>query len=290
MENTLVSIVIPCYNQSQYLEECLTSLTDQNYTNWEAVVVDDASTEGDACAIVRSFTDERVRYMRHSTNRGLAAARNSGIKNSTGPLLLPLDADDKLDPRYLEKTVHALASQPDRHAAFADFLGFGAREQTINFRIKDVKEMLRGQWIPGPGTLMRRVLWEEVGGYCEAKELHSGNEDWDFWIGVAENGLNVAHLPEPLYCYRIHRESMSTRQRYTEYATRRFVYTRHRKLFDHYRMKHLFLGEGYRRSIEASWSRREWGRAVRLALEGAWLIPTAIAAPIRIARGSIKRR
>jgi hypothetical protein len=116
---------------------------------------------------------------------------------------------------------------------------------------------------------MRRSLWERVGGYCEAPDLRAGNEDWDFYLAAAEIGFIAGHIPEPLYYYRQHKESMVTRLRYTEYHTREFMYARHRQLFDHYGTKKVFLAEGYQRSAEAALSRGERLRTVFLAIKAA---------------------
>jgi glycosyltransferase involved in cell wall biosynthesis len=281
----LITIVVPCYNYAEYLEECLRSVVAQTYPHWEAVVVDDASTQGDVAAVVARIGDARIRLVRHAQNQGLAAARNTGIRAGQGELVLPLDADDKLAPAYLETLVPLLTGHPEYTAAFPDFYAFGARDGIIRFQVRDVRALLRDQWVPGPGTLFRRTLWQQVGGYCDA--LRAGNEDWDFWLGAAEQGLRVAHVPQALYYYRQHPDSMAIRQRSTESVTREFLYTRHRLLFDQFGMGGVFRAEGYRRSAGAAWQRGERGRAIRLAGRGLYLAPRsfmrATARAIRVA-------
>jgi glycosyltransferase involved in cell wall biosynthesis len=281
----LITIVVPCYNYAEYLEECLRSVVAQTYPDWEAVVVDDASTQGDVAAVVERIGDARIRLVRHTQNQGLAAARNTGIRAGQGELVLPLDADDKLAPAYLETLAPLLTGHPEYTAAFPDFYAFGARDGIIRFQVRDVRALLRDQWVPGPGTLFRRTLWQQVGGYCDA--LRAGNEDWDFWLGTAEHGLRVAHIPQALYYYRQHPDSMAIRQRSTESATREFLYTRHRRLFDQFGMGGIFRAEGYRRSAGAAWQRGERGRAVHLAGRGWRLAPgsfmRATARAIRVA-------
>ncbi len=284
-----ISIVIPCYNQSQYLEECLASIISQTYQNWEAIVVDDASTQGDPCDIAQNFRDHRVTCQRHEQNRGLAAARNTGIQNSSGGLVLPVDADDKLAPTYLEKVSALLVNDHEYIAAYPDFYAFDAREGPIQLPVRDVAALLVNQWIPGPGTLFRRSVWEQAGGYCD--ELRAGNEDWDFWLSAAEHGLKVGHLPEPLYYYRQHANSMSIRLRYVEYDTREFMYNRHHLLFDHYGAGAAFRAGGYHRSAAAAWYRGEYLRAARLALRGAQLTPIESARlTLKVIRKALLRR
>ena len=267
----LVSIVIPCYNYAQYLEECLASVREQTYPHWEAVVVDDASVEGDPAAVVAATPDPRIRYVRHTHNQGLAAARNTGIRATTGEFVLPLDSDDRLAPRYLEKLGALLNDRPDYNAVFPDFHTFGASEGTIHYRVRDTRALLLDQWIPGPGSLFLRTLWQQVGGYWDP--LRAGNEDWDFWLGAAEHGLQVGHLAEPLYYYRQHGDSMAIRQQYTEYQTRDLLYGRHRALFDRFGLGRAFRAEGYRRSAVSAWQRSERNRALALAAQGFRLAP-----------------
>ncbi len=231
-----ISIIIPCYNQSQYLTDCLQSVIAQTVTDWEAIVVDDASTDGEAIeSIVSSFRDPRIKLIHHEQNRGLAAARNTGIRASDGEYVLPLDADDKLDPCYLEKTFVCLLSHPGYDCVFTNLRLFGVRDDVWRLEVLDVATLLERQWIPGAGALFRKQLWEKTGGYCEDKCLRAGNEDWDFWLSVAECSLRVAHVPEPLYHYRQHLCSKALSLRYSEHLTREYIYKRHKALFDRYR-------------------------------------------------------
>jgi glycosyltransferase involved in cell wall biosynthesis len=267
-----VTVVVPVYNHSEYLAECLASVVGQSMENWEAVVVDDGSTTGDIPAIVRAIGDERIRTVRHEQNQGLAAARNTGIREGRGEYVLPLDADDKLAPEFLAEALAALnAAHCD--AVFTDFMAFGVRSGRLPYQVDDVKALLKDQWIPGPGTLCKRTLWEKAGGYCEADALRPGNEDWDFWLSAAEQGLRVTHVPRPLYWYRQHVQSMVTRLQYHDYLTRVFIYERHRALFDQYGMGNVFLSGGYLSSAKAHWRRRERRRALRLGAQSFLLAP-----------------
>jgi glycosyltransferase involved in cell wall biosynthesis len=91
-----VSIIIPAYNQSEYLAEAIRSALDQSWTDVEVVVVDDGSTD-DTADVCRTFTDPRVRYI-WQANRGLSGARNTGIRESRGSFLSFLDSDDLFFP------------------------------------------------------------------------------------------------------------------------------------------------------------------------------------------------
>ncbi len=106
MSAPLVSIIIPIYNVEAYLRECLNSVIAQTYTNWECIMVDDASTDSSA-AIAEEFcaADPRFRLLRHPSNRGLSEARNSGLDNAEGELITFIDSDDWIEPDMLETGV-----------------------------------------------------------------------------------------------------------------------------------------------------------------------------------------
>jgi glycosyltransferase involved in cell wall biosynthesis len=263
-----VSIAIPCYNQAEYLPDTLGSLLGQTEPNWEAIVVDDCSTSGDPEVVVRGLGDPRVRVVRHARNRGLAAARNTGIGHTSGDLVLPLDADDMLTPRYLERMAGALDAHPEGDCAFPDFELFGEEAGCRRYQIFDITRLFYEQWLPGPGTLLRRSFWERVGGYCEEEPLRKGNEDWDFWFSAAERGFYAIHIPGPLYRYRRHADSMSIGLRSYEHATRSFIYRRHKTFFDSHRAGSGFKARGYYASARAAWRRGHPVRAGLLAGRG----------------------
>jgi glycosyltransferase involved in cell wall biosynthesis len=284
------SVVVPCFNDADRLVEALDSLVSQTYSDWEAIVVDDASTIGHVEAVVGAASDPRVRVVRHAENRGLAAARNTGIRAAAAPLVLPLDSDDRLAPSFLDRLIGVLDTEPDTDCVFSDFRLFGEVDGIQRFAVGDLRTLLIRQWLPGPGCLYRRTLWERVGGYCEAPELRAGNEDWDFYVAAAKAGFRASHVAEPLYEYRVDRTSMSNRLQYTNHVTREFIYSRHRAVYDAASLGPMFLAEGYRASAQASNVRNERRRALRLALHSLRLEPRSRSALAIIARAMVPAR
>ena len=268
------TVVVPCFNRAGLLGDCLKSLLAQTFSDWEAVVVDDASTEGGIEEVVQGFRDARLTYVRHEANRGPGASRNTAIKHSTSPLIFTLDSDDLLEERCLERLVPMLDADPTADCAYPDLAMFGSRSGVLRFGVGDERRMVQEQWVPGPGCLFRRSLWERLGGYSEAEALSVGNEDWDFYLTATEFGFKASHLAEPLYRYRIGLASTSTRLRYHDYQTREFIYARHRSLFDRYRAGRSFRASGYRSSAMATLAAGERWLAVRLAIHG-WLLQPA---------------
>ncbi|HEU4496898.1 MAG TPA: glycosyltransferase family 2 protein, partial [Flavobacterium sp.] len=97
-----MSIIVPCFNQSQYLGEALQSVSEQTYTDWECIIVNDGSPD-DTEEVSKEWCekDARFKYL-YKENGGLSSARNAGIAVAGGEYILPLDADDKIAPEYAE--------------------------------------------------------------------------------------------------------------------------------------------------------------------------------------------
>lgn len=266
----LVSIVIPCYNQAGFLEECLESVAAQTRGDFETIVVDDCSTEGDPAEVVRALGDDRVRAVRPERNGGLAAARNRGFREATADWVFTLDSDDKLHPEFLEAALLRREEEPDADVFFSDFWRFGDREGLWELAAQDAREFLVRRRMPGPGLLVRKALWERIGGYCEAEILRIGQEDTDFWLAALKAGGRPCHIPGPLYLYRRHGASMTARISPRYHEVRRFIDGRHREYLESLGVRRLFLADGYWRSAI---SRRRAGRnaaAWAFVLRAAW--------------------
>ena len=286
----LVTIVVPVYNHLAFLTECLASIVAQTIPRWEAIVVDDGSKERGTAAIVRAVADPRVRFIQHEHNRGLAAARNTGIRAGSARYVLPVDHDDRLAPTYLEAVLAAIGDGNTYDAVFTEFMTFGAWSEHVPYAVRNVEALLIEQWIPGPGTMFRRSLWERTGGYCEAGALRAGNEDWEFWLSAVEQGMRITGVAEPLYLYRQHATSMMSSLVYHDHSTREFIYRRHRALFDRYGLRNVFLSRGYLGSAKAHWRRAQRFGAIRLAANALRLAPVDFALNLTAHLGRWRQR
>jgi len=309
------SVIIPVYNDPGYLAEALASVRAQSIDDWEAIVVDDGSDDERARANVESMDDARFRYIRHEKNRGLAAARNTGIRAATSEIIVPLDSDDQLGPDYLARIVPFLEPGSGFNSAFSDYQGFGEfdgvihqgighREGVVEFTDDQLRTLLRFQWMPAGGASFTRGLWEAVGGYGEDEALRIGDEDFDFWVGALEHGLRPVHIAEPLYRYRIGNASMMSRLRPLTWRTHNAIYDRHRAIYDRSGATRGFIADGYAVSAEATRVLGDRARAIRLALQalrreplrrdayaviGRALLPGAIHDRLRATRGKLGR-
>lgn len=304
MSRGSVTIVVPCYQQGHYLGECLASLLEQTRSDWRAVVIDDASPDGELIArVVEEVADERVGLLRHPDNRGLAAARNSGIRAAETDLVLPLDADDQLKPEAVELMVGAFEEDRALEAVYGDAQLFGRSDDILTFPGPPEGQPLRhvGDTIPGAGTMMRRSLWERLGGYDEDDVLRHGREDFEFWMRAFEDGVVVRRIERPLYRYRLSHTSMSLACRKNDHLLSRYMVTKNADMFDAAAAR-SFLARGYARAALARHEAGERLGATRLALrsmlqqpswDGARLVARTLLTPAfarRLAGGELRRR
>ena len=242
---TTVSVAVPCYNQGGFLPECLESLRAQTFEDWDAVVVDDASPDGDLIAeVVAGIGDRRIRLIRHDNNRGPAAARNTGIRNGSGHLIVYVDADDKVVPEFLEVLVKPLLEDPEVDCAFGDTAYFGARSDWWPQRLPKPGEILTFMPFAPGGSVLRRSVWDALGGYDESTEVN-GREDWEFFIRVFSQGRRAVHIPQKLYYYRAWSQSLHASTKKREIDIREAIYRKHRALYDHWGAGPGFLASGY---------------------------------------------
>lgn len=200
-----VSVVIPCYNLGEYLDEAVQSVLDQTYQDFEILIVDDGSTDERTRALLASYERPRTRVVR-TENRGLSAARNSGAAMTSGRYLCMLDADDRLEPSYMQRSVEVLDAEPDVAFVSHWLRTFGDEEWTWQPESCELPDLLNTNTING-AALVRRDAFLAGGGFDET--LREGFEDWDFWITLVERGFRGRILREILFNYRRRADSMS---------------------------------------------------------------------------------
>lgn len=200
-----VSVIIPCYNLGRYLEEAVASVLAQTFQDLEIVIVDDGSTEDETRRILDGFRNPRTRLVR-SVNRGLPAAKNLGLVETTGPYVCMLDADDRLEPTMIEKSVATLDADPSIAFVSHWLRTFGDESWEWTPERCDFPALLDLNTVNG-AALVRRTALEAVGGFDET--FRDGCEDWDIWISLVERGFSGRILPEFLFHYRRRADSMS---------------------------------------------------------------------------------
>lgn len=205
----LVSIIVPCYNQAQFLDESLNSVLSQTYTNWECIIVNDGSPDKtDEVAKKWCQKDERFKYL-YKENGGLCSARNAGIKISKGEYILPLDSDDVIHKSFLERLVPELKNDETLAIVSCYSKFFDKTLDNIVHELKPQGDNYRyllyvNQLIAT--SLYRKICWEQVGGYDE--NMKKGFEDWEFWIAITKQGWDYKIVEEFLFYYRKSKKSM----------------------------------------------------------------------------------
>jgi len=222
-----VAIIIPCYNHGEYVGEAVASALAQTLPASEIIVIDDASDEATKKAC-KALASDRVRVIRNPTNLGLSASRNRAIRETRSEAILPLDADDRLHPDFLLRTVSVLESSPGIGWVYTDCNLFGAKEGFLEFPDYDLTMLLAHDVCLAP-SLFRKKDWERVGGYDE--NFRVGQEDWDLWVSMAEVGLRGVRVPACLYEYRQHSESMRSRSHQDIGISAELLWNKHKDFY-----------------------------------------------------------
>lgn len=199
-----ISVIIPTYNRASMLGRAIQSVLDQTYRDFELIVVNDCSSDNTE-EVVMSFADERIRYIRHPSNKGGSAARNTGISSSRGDYIALLDDDDEWLPNKLEMQVDLLDRLPEDYGVV--YSGYRAEqrgeilgEYSPIYRGDVYHQMLKGCFIGSPTILIRKICFEKAGRFDETLP---SCQDWDMWIRLAKY-YKFDFIPEVLAVYNIH--------------------------------------------------------------------------------------
>lgn len=201
MNNPTISIIIPCYNSEKFLAETLECLLKQTIENWEAIIVNDGS-EDNSSAIAHEYAakDKRFKVI-DQENAGVSAARNNGIKEAQGKYILPLDADDLIDPTYTEKAVAYLESHPDTKLVYCEAVYFGDRNEKWDLSPYSYDDIIWGNMIFCSAVYRKKDFYDTPG---YNPQMKGGNEDWDFWLTFLKKDDKAYRIPETLFFYRQH--------------------------------------------------------------------------------------
>ena len=201
--NSLVSVIVTCYNLSHYLAETLDSVLAQNYGHWECIIINDGSSDStEDVALKYLQKDSRFKYL-FQKNQGVSSARNNGIKSSVGLYLLPLDADDLIASNYIEEAAEILDKDNDVKIVYSNFENFD-EASGIEVPKFSMKELLLENMI-FCSAVFRRADFENTKGYNE--KMINGIEDWDLWLSLLSYGGKVYKIPRVCFFYRIRKNS-----------------------------------------------------------------------------------
>ena len=227
----LVSVIVPCFNDGEYIEDAINSVLNQTYKEIEIIICDDGSNDKNTLNLLRKFENKGIKVI-YQSNQGPSAARNNAISHSSGVYILPLDADDKIGSTYIEDAVAVLDEKPNIGIVYCKGMFFGKRNTTWDLPPYNLLSMLTGNII-FVSALFRKSDWKKVGGFCT--EFKIGLEDYDFWLSILELGREVYQIPKRLFYYR--KKSTSRSLQFDSNidsvkAAYRLLYVRHSKLYE----------------------------------------------------------
>jgi len=209
MKGPLVSVIIPTYNSAQYLLRALSSVANQNYQNWEAIIVDNHSLDNTE-DIVKSFNDDRIKLLKIHNHGIIAASRNLAIKSAAGDWLAFLDADDAWEPEKLSEVARCFSGSD---LIFHDMLIDYEQKRSL-FQ----KKILKGRKLKTPvmidllvaqnpivnsSVVVRAKLVNKIGGISEEPSM-VGCEDYNAWLRISRLTNRFVYIAKSLGVYAVH--------------------------------------------------------------------------------------
>ncbi len=210
----LVSVVIPSYNHARYIDRTLQSVLDQTYCNWEAIIIDNHSTDN-TDDVMKKFSDPRITYLKIHNCGVIAASRNAGIRAAKGEWIAFLDSDDwwekdklKLCSGHMNENVdfiyhtfEMVSDKPDRFR----------RKKMKSWQVKPpvlLDLLLKGNAIVNSSVVVRKSMLESIGGINVDREMIAA-EDYNTWLRVAQMSNRFVYLPRILGYYLQHHNNVS---------------------------------------------------------------------------------
>jgi glycosyltransferase involved in cell wall biosynthesis len=224
-----VAVIIPCYQDGPLLKEAVDSVREEEPV--EVIVIDDASPDPATREVLEALQEGGVEVVRHERNRGVGAARDTGLANTSAPYVLPLDSDDLLVPGILALLAGLLDTHVDASVAYGDYQEFGESDKLLQvptwldpFRLLYTNEY--------PQTaLFRRTLLEELGGWDE--DPRCGYEDWALWMSIAQSRSTAVHAGSGRVTHyqRVHGPRLLEHARRRHTSIYRYLRDTHPELF-----------------------------------------------------------
>lgn len=239
------TVIIPVFNTGAVLSETVESVLSQSDGKDEIIIIDDASTDMVTINTIEEFrSNPVVKIVRHEHNRGLGAARNTGVKNASADIIVPLDSDDMLAEGYFEKMIPPL-SDPEVAFTYCDVQCFGSSDELWRSSPFNAEKIIESQYICGCSPFREKVH-QDVGGYCEEDIFREMNEDWDFWLSVCERGFKGVYIPGGYYLYRRHESNMTKLPRTFSPLIQQRMLERHWAFITKYITPNQFMANGYK--------------------------------------------
>jgi glycosyltransferase involved in cell wall biosynthesis len=229
-----ISVILPAYNCAPYLTEAIQSILQQTFANFELIIINDGSTDNTE-AIIRSFTDNRIVYVKNEQNKGLIYTLNKGIELAKGKYIARMDGDDVCLPERLSRqkifldenqNIAAVATTITYINDQGNIIGAWDLDQQTTSPQQIRKKLAYENCIAHP-TIMIRA---DIAASFRYKDYQKNIEDYDLWLRLYNHKHSIAKLKDPQLHYRIHDSSITG------------VYLKNKNFFfTHFAMKRKFL-------------------------------------------------
>lgn len=231
-----VSIITPCYNYGCFLDDAVRSIHQSTVEIplAQIIIVNDGSTDKSTLDVLNSYRLKGFNIIAQ-VNKGLPAARNTGISAAETDYLLPLDADDMIAPTFIEKAFWVLQTRDEIGFVCSWLKHFG--DETWVWKPSYSPFRLLFENIVTVTSLIRKKAWDSVGGYDE--KMKEGYEDWDFWLKLVEAKWQGYQIPEILFYYRRHGKTMLHISNKNRTNIIKQLRENHPSLFDKEKIAHL---------------------------------------------------
>lgn len=197
----LISVVMPVYNvEVKWLTPALESVWESSYTNYELILVDDASSDPELRTYLHSISQERTRIYFNEANHGISESSNRGVAQANGEFIVMMDHDDLLDRHALFHIAKAISDfQPEVIYTDEDKVDMKGNYKNPFYKPDWSPDLLRSQMYIGHIFAFRRDLFEKVGGF---RTEFDGAQDYDLALRMTERSTKICHIPEVLYSWR----------------------------------------------------------------------------------------
>ncbi len=211
MKQHLVTVVIPSYNHSKYIEKAIVSVFEQTYNNIELIVIDDGSTDESNKIISELANNYKFQYI-HRENKGLIKTLNEALDLAHGKYFTMLGSDDYFDKYKIEKQVEFFEQNKDCALCYGNVTYINRDDKVLkkgktkHFKSGYIfKDLLFKNFIPLPSVMIKTAIVREVGGFDERFFL----EDYPLWLKIAKN-YKIGFIKDSLTFYRLHDTNVSS--------------------------------------------------------------------------------
>lgn len=231
MNCPLVSIIIPVFNDEKYIEETLESVKNQEYTNWQCIIVNDGSTDNSE-TIIKNYITNNIQFIYLSKeNSGVSDTRNFGIEKCSGEYILPLDSDDLISTTYLKEAITVFNKNPETALVYCNANFFGEKNSKFKLQKYVYEDLVLSNSI-FCSAIYRKSDFMNTNGYDINLKL--GLEDWEFWITFLNAESKVVKLDKVHFFYRIKTNSRNRIHDDAEKinAIHEYIFQKHKTLYE----------------------------------------------------------